>query len=202
MNRKPIFFIADLHLGHHRSIEFDNRPFRDVDHMQEVIINNFNSTVPDNALTYFQGDLGWNDKYWKEAIRKMKGDKILIQGNHDKVTQEMYDLGFSAVLQGAVIYIAGQKVTLSHYPLLGIRREETSHIPGHESENWYGENKHRNICFKDEGQFHLHGHIHSRKDTPGKSITLGRQYDVGLPANNYRPVSISQIESWISKFKS
>jgi len=48
----------------------------------------------------------------------------------------------------------------------------------------------------------LHGHIHSNPTNGKLKIdATNRQYDVGVPANNYRPVSISTIESWISKVK-
>jgi calcineurin-like phosphoesterase family protein len=40
--RKSIFFTSDLHIGHLNSIKFDQRPFRDLDHMHEVLINNYN----------------------------------------------------------------------------------------------------------------------------------------------------------------
>ena len=46
---------------------------------------------------------------------------------------------------------------------------------------------------EDKGQFHLHGHIHS--DQFNK--TRGRQFDVGVRANDYFPVSGEEIANWI-----
>ena len=68
-------------------------------------------------------------------------------------------------------------------------------------ENWHGEEKQMRNGFSvwDNGQFHLHGHIHSPNS--GKSVkVLNKQYDVGVDANKFRPVSISEIESWIAKY--
>ena len=38
-----VFFTSDLHLGHEKIIELTGRPFRDVNEMNRVIIENFNS---------------------------------------------------------------------------------------------------------------------------------------------------------------
>ena len=71
-----------------------------------------------------------------------------------------------------------------------------------EGENWHGELRpnFQQYQVPNNGQFHLHGHIHSPNG--GKSVKiLDKQMDVGVVANNYRPVSISTIESWISLYK-
>ena len=198
MNRKKIFFTSDLHIGHANSINFDNRPFRDLDDMHSSLIRRFNSTVPRDGVTYFLGDIGvCSQKVAKEFLSKLNGTKILIAGNHDKGMNANYNLGFDCVLGGAVLFIVGEKVTLSHYPLLGVFREDVSEMRGaKEGDNWHGELKHSPKCFKDEGQFHLHGHIHSPNGGKSKKI-LDRQYDIGVTSNKYSPVSISTIESWI-----
>ena len=67
------------------------------------------------------------------------------------------------------------------------------------TENWHGESRpnRRLYTVNDYGQFHLHGHIHSPNG--GKSTRIeGRQIDVGVDANKYYPVSLSQVESDIA----
>jgi calcineurin-like phosphoesterase family protein len=203
MDRKGIFFWSDLHIGHENVLAFDNRPFRDLDHMHEVLIGNYNSTVKD-GVCYFLGDVGLaKTDTVKEVISHMGGTKVLILGNHDKGVEAMYKAGFDVVLYGATMQIAGERVTLSHCPLLGVYRENCENMKGSQvNENWHGEGsmKKRIFTTNDVGQFHLHGHIHSPNGGKSKKI-LGRQFDVGVAANNYRPVSISVIESWIAKSK-
>jgi len=199
--RRQISVTSDLHLGHPNCLVFDQRPFRNLEHMHEVIVNNFNSSVSKDGITYLLGDIGWSVSILSEIIPRLNGVKILISGNHDRSAQSMYECGFQAVLQSASIMIAGELVTMSHYPLLGVRREPTDAFPGQENNNWHGEHKHGHLAIKDMGQFHLHGHIHSGPHTPRKKRILGRQLDVGVVANNYRPVSVSTIESWIAKTK-
>lgn len=200
--RKKIFVTSDLHIGHENSIKFDQRPFRDLDHMHSVFVRNYNATVPPDGICYFLGDLGLSkSEIIKEVYSQMHGTKILILGNHDKKTEIFYEAGFSAVLYGAVVYLSGERVTMSHCPLKGVYREPTDHFENVNARggNWHGENKNHRFTFSDEGQFHLHGHIHSSISTPHKKIVDGRQMDIGVVAHHYRPVSFSHIESWIAK---
>jgi len=203
-NRKRIFFTADWHVNHKNVLDFSNRPFTDVDHMHRVLINNYNSVMTENSVCYFLGDVGLaGSDIMTKVFRQLKGTKCLILGNHDKKHNAMYNIGFDLVLNAAKLYISGEPVTMSHCPLLGLYREDTSNMNGTSSfENWHGESRESRKPFtlQDEGQYHLHGHIHSPNN--GKSVKeLKKQFDVGVDANNYRLVSISEIESWIARHK-
>jgi calcineurin-like phosphoesterase family protein len=203
-NRKRIFFTSDLHIGHANVIKFSNRPFKDVDDMHESFIKRFNAVLTDHTVLYVLGDVGMcGSDVMTKVIRQIKGTKVLVLGNHDKKSNAMYNVGFDVVLYNATLYIANERVTLSHCPLYGVYREDTGGMRGSDgTENWHGENRQSRKPFtvKDEGQFHLHGHIHSPNGGKSQKI-LGRQFDVGVDANNYRPVSISEIESFIAKYK-
>jgi len=204
---KKHFVTSDLHLGHAKSIEFDKRPFKDVEHMHYKIIENFNKVVPTDGITFILGDVGFRDKNaTRDVITSLNGTLILILGNHDDGVEAALKLGFHAAIYGAVIYIQGHRVTMSHCPLKGVYREPTDHFHNESRRgwNWHGEDKNHRFTFADEGQFHLHGHIHSSKHTEhlevGKRMVhLGRQLDIGLPAHNYRPVPMGYVESWIMK---
>lgn len=199
--RRLVFFTSDWHVGHENVLKFDSRPFRDLNHMHEVLINNFNSTVPLGSVTYFLGDMGLcNSETLKGILAALNGTKVLILGNHDGGMNAMYTAGFDVVLNAATLWIAGHPVTLSHCPLRGVWRENTEGMKGAtENENWHGEHKQKRFSVENHDQFHLHGHIHSPNSGKSEKI-LGKQYDVGVVANGYRPVSISRIESWISKY--
>lgn len=202
MKPTKTYFTSDWHLFHERAIEMDNRPFRDLDHMHEVLVNNYNSTVGPDDVCYMLGDLGMGPvEPIREIIQALQGTKIYILGNHDRGANALYRMGFDVVQNAALIYVAGQPVTLSHCPLRGVWREDTTNMRNHrEGDMWHGESRHVRYSIPDFGQFHLHGHIHS--PNKGRSETvLGKQRDIAVPANNYRPVSISLIESWITKYK-
>lgn len=199
---KPIFFTSDLHLGHEKCLEFDQRPFKNLHEMHEALIKRFNATVPENGVTYFLGDIGNCTETIRKVISRLNGIKILILGNHDKGMVTMYNCGFDAVMHSSSFYIGDNLVTMSHCPLLGVKREDTKNMKAGLDENWHGESreKHRKFSYHNNGQFHLHGHIHSRKDKPSSQKILGKQYDIGVTANNYTPVSLSTIESWIATY--
>lgn len=190
-----IYFTSDWHIGHANVLQFDQRPFRDMDHMNRVLVNNYNSTVGDNDTVYFLGDMGLgNSESLTKVVKELKGKKILILGNHDKGIQSMTRIGFLAVMYSSSLVIANQLVTMTHCPLRGVWREDASKMNGYvEGDNWHKEHKHKNFSIPDFGQFHLHGHTHK---LPAERI-LDRQMDVGVRANDYRPVSISTVESWV-----
>ena len=202
---KNIYFTSDWHIGHENVLEYSKRPFDDVYHMHRVLINNYNSTVGNNDICYFLGDMGMhNGEDMKRVLSKLNSStKILIMGNHDKKgRQYWHSCGFSAVMHAGSIRVANNTVTMSHCPLYGVWREDTSGMRGHDgTQNWHGEEKQfkNGFSLPDFGQFHLHGHIHSPNSGKSTKI-LGKQYDVGIDANGYRPVSISVIESWIAKY--
>lgn len=57
------YYISDLHIGHANAIKFDNRPFADVNEMNNAIMENWNSRVKPNDTVYILGDsFGQNGK--------------------------------------------------------------------------------------------------------------------------------------------
>lgn len=84
---KP-FFTADEHYGHKNIIEYSNRPFRSVDEMDETLIANFNSVVPDNenSITIHAGDFTlWKKTsgVYKKYVSRLNGNHIFLKGSHD-----------------------------------------------------------------------------------------------------------------------
>lgn len=202
INFKPTFFTSDWHIGHEAAIRFDERPFQSLYQMHNTLIARYNATVPINGVCYFLGDVGNKHEDVRKVISSLNGTKVLVLGNHDGKMTSMYNCGFDVVVYSASIYIGDDKVNMTHCPYIGIKREDTSKMKD-PTENWHGENreKHRRHAMMDDGGFLLHGHIHSRKDKEQSKKILGRQFDVGVTANNYTPVSISSIESWITLYK-
>lgn len=197
--RKGIFFTSDWHLGHANVIEFDKRPFKDVNHMNRVLINNYNACVSENSICYFLGDVGMMQATELAKITKqLNGTKVLILGNHDRNTYSMYNAGFDVVLNAGIFYIGKYRISMSHCPLPGIFREDVKGMKGaKEGDHWHGEHKNVEFTTGDIQDFHIHGHIHSNAHNKKEKFT-NKQFDVGCANNGFRPVSISEIESWIA----
>lgn len=196
--RRRVYFTSDWHIGHANVLIYDQRPFKDLDHMHRVLINNYNSTVGEQDICYFLGDMGLGKgDTLRKVVSELNGTKVCVLGNHDKGATAMHRLGFDMVLQMASIEVAGKLVTMTHCPLRGVWREDCSNMTGAQpGDHWHKEWKHSELfSIPDFGQYHLHGHTHKG---PEERI-LDRQMDVGVRANNYRPVSVSVIESWITK---
>ena len=78
------FYIGDPHLGHEAIIRLRNRPFADVDEMDEEIISNWNSRVTNGDTVFILGDMMFRNKREpSEYLKRLKGHKILVLGNHD-----------------------------------------------------------------------------------------------------------------------
>ncbi len=115
-------YIADMHLGSESCIEFDERPFKGVDEMEEAFIRNWNNAVNEDDTVYMLGDMFDDTRVDKvaEILRKLKGRKVMIRGNHepigefpDKIKPLMEDTGsYLEITDG------DREVVLSHYPIL------------------------------------------------------------------------------------
>lgn len=200
--KTKLYFTSDWHIGHANSLKFDNRPFADLDDMHTQLVKTFNYWVPKHGITYFLGDFAMGDiSTAQKVLKALNGRKVLIRGNHDRNFDSCYNMGFDLVLNKAEIMLGKHRITMSHCPLRGIHREDLSSMLGTKpGEHWHGESRHSDwASWPDEGQFHLHGHIHSPNKGRSQKI-LGRQFDVGVPANKYKPVSIGEIQSWINSY--
>ena len=99
-------------------------------------IMRINSKVGRKDTIIFLGDIGDEEK-----IRKIRGYKVLIMGNHDKGATKYEEL-FDEVYSGP-LFIA-EKLLLSHEP---ISLPFAFNIHGHDHSNWdAGMKNHMNVC--------------------------------------------------------
>jgi len=130
------YYIADTHFGHERVIEFDKRPFSSLEEMEEEMIRRWNAVVERGDTVYILGDFCWRvDADWIRILKRLKGNKVLIKGNHDltrmsgkvkKMFQDIRDI--------KMIKDGQYRVMLCHYPLMFYRHdyhEKTIMLCGH-----------------------------------------------------------------------
>jgi len=122
-----VFLIADTHFGHRNIITYCGRPFTDTDHMNEVIIRNWNSVVDADDKVYHLGDVAMGRPGLRVAAR-LNGRKILIKGNHDNCDLKEYTAIFDDVRASHEL----GRVILTHFPLHECQKARyTNNIHGH-----------------------------------------------------------------------
>lgn len=176
-----IYFIADCHFGHHKIIQYCNRPFDNVHIMDQVMFDRINESVGVDDTLYILGDFCFKGKKPIDyRIRISCQDVHLIFGNHDKRTHFypsnlVTDMnGFSSIQEVKEIIYCNQRIYLSHYP-------------------------HRSWPASHKGSWMLYGHVHSRldnEDRTSKRKTLDAGVDNTINYNKRfgEPWSFKEIQ--------
>jgi calcineurin-like phosphoesterase family protein len=140
IEKKNYFVIADTHWGHKNILSFlrdDGTPgrpgFSSVEEMDEIMIQNWNSVVKnDNDRVYHLGDVTFDySKFCNEIAPRLKGQKRLIIGNHDKLKGTKLMDCFKRVEYWASIEDLG--ICMSHLPMMReqFRGKCTRNVHGH-----------------------------------------------------------------------
>ena len=173
------FFTSDTHFGHANIIRLCNRPFQNVEEMNEVLIENWNKVVSKDDTVFHLGDFAFGgSSVWNSIIPRLNGHINLIIGNHDrKNLRQGYMSYFDMVVPQLQIEIEDNSIYLNHYPFL-----------------CYGGSY--------RGVWQLFGHVHSGPRADGLDISrlrvlLPTQYDVGVDNNNFTPISYREIKEKI-----
>lgn len=187
------FYISDLHIGCQNT--FDGRTL-----VHDKLLKEYwNIRVTNADTVYILGDIGKegnnkDNEHLCEIISTLKGKKILVKGNHEKIKDLRLRQLFSEICDYKEISDNSKdvqaNVVLSHYPIL----------------MWNNQHK---------GWIHLYGHVHQSKEWEiykdslknlneyFKQRTLEgaldcpqvKAYNVGsmLPYINYTPRSLKEI---------
>jgi calcineurin-like phosphoesterase family protein len=194
-----IHFISDYHFGHRKIKDFCPwRPGATIDEHDEILIQNHNARVGKKDLVYILGDFSYKAGAEKTIaiLKRLKGRKILISGNHDKDAHLMLQYGFAEVHENIFIFLTDSdgkkyKVFLSHYPY---RPNVYDRLVRKFKDKRY---LHKRIV--DTGGWLLCGHTHARKDFNGpREIHIG----VDAPHSNFAPIPHTKILEIIKRVES
>ena len=182
-----LYFTSDLHLGHANAIRFCDRPFSDVEEMNRTLIQNINDTISEKDELWILGDFAYkiNIEEARDLRRQIHCKYVhLVYGNHDR--DYSGDHIFRSVQHYRELKTDYGKIVLFHYPIM----------------EWHSAHY---------GSVHLHGHIHSTGEYNADNLRRKyidrfpyghrpkdedlklRVYDVGVDANQFCPVSLSQL---------
>ncbi|CAB4130057.1 COG4186 Predicted phosphoesterase or phosphohydrolase [uncultured Caudovirales phage] len=171
-----VFVTSDIHFSHLNILKYNAATrgnFRDVDHMNEVIVQRWNETVGVDDHTFILGDVSMGDVSKAPGyIQRLNGTKTLILGNHDRSLMKIE--GIRDLFVGVHDYLVYSHTKHEHYILF--------HFP---ISSW--DDRHR-------GSVHLHGHLHG-----APSGLTGRLMDVGMDCNDLRPFALTTIQNRMAK---
>lgn len=145
-----IFITSDSHFNHNNILEFEPRPFNTVEEMNEGLIKAWNSVVHKTDTVYHLGDFSFGGiKDWQDTLNQLRGDIILIKGNHDKskIAERVFREGLLHEYHplGTVIKIDKMILNLSHYAMLIGARPRNFSIHGHLHSEDTGFTNHVNV---------------------------------------------------------
>lgn len=171
-----IYFTSDTHFGHANIIQYCNRPFTDVNHMNESLIQNWNAIVGPGDTVYHLGDFCMGKKKDNVPIRKrLNGKIIIVKGNHDPKDELLREGGFDEIHNRLELELDGYKLYLAHIPI---------HLPD-PTERWYPPD----LIGKppEYYDYFLCGHVHQQWKRQGKTI------NVGVDVSDYKPLTLTQL---------
>lgn len=183
-----IFFTSDLHFSHRNVIEYCQRPFKDIDEMNEAIVSQWNSQVKTEDIVYVLGDFSLNPNAMSLFFPRLNGSKVLVAGNHDQVinfykASPTYSSKSDrkAAKNHARYLSEGWKeihqelrVTLKTGPNLEDSIEVLlAHLPYATKESLEYDDRYLESKPIDYGLVLLHGHLHAKYQKMGKMIDVG-----------------------------
>lgn len=169
-----ILFTSDLHFGHANIIRHCNRPFCDVEEMDETLIANWNAKVTKSDTVYILGDLIFRSKKPpEEYLSRLPGKKHLVVGNHDKAWMKKVELSkwFESVEMMKYFSDGQHKLTLCHYPMM----------------TW---------PFANHDGWMVYGHIHENTSMDYWPLIerSERMLNAGVDINGFAPVSFEEMQ--------
>lgn len=166
------YYIADTHFGHDNIRRLSNRPFNSVEEMDTTIIDNWNSKVTDNDDVYILGDFSFKGGDPIEYLKKLRGRKHLIIGNHDNklLKNPGCKKYFVEIIDMKMVNDNGTQIVLCHYPLV----------------EWNG--YYRNVL-------HFYGHVHNtyHNETTKYARDMKNAYNVGVDVIGFAPCTLDEI---------
>jgi len=166
------WFTSDTQFSRNSIIDYGNRPFLDVEEMNQQLIHNINSVVGPKDRLFHLGNFAF-DKTYELRMQIECENIVLIEGFLDRRMDAAKRL-FSSIHQllDMQLTVAGnrQHIVMCHYPL----------------EYWPRKN---------DGAWHLHGHMLGKM--PSNNSTL--RMDVGVDCHRYKPISIYEISAFMFK---
>jgi calcineurin-like phosphoesterase family protein len=172
------WFTADTHLGHANIIRFCVRPFKDVNEMNKILIDNINEAVmPDDRLFHL-GDFshkGGGNAVLGFCRRINCRNLFIVPGNHDTKQLRELEKHFKILPAQYMYENDGFRMVFSHYRM----------------DVW--EHSHHGVG-------HIYGHSHAKLAPKCGHDGHGLMcFDIGVDAWEYKPISLQQVKTEMAR---
>lgn len=168
-----VFVTADTHFDHEKVIPYCNRPFKDVNEMNESLIDNWNSTIKNTDEVIHIGDFGFTGSRRTEYfLSRLNGHKTLICGNHDQ-RKIRNSKGWMIVKDYTKIRYNGYRFVACHFPILSWDK-------------------------MGYGTIMLHGHCHGSLNQEFVKMIGFPIIDIGVDCWDYKPISLDEIIEFVN----
>ena len=144
---QQVYMISDHHFGHKQMIDFESRPFNDVEEMTATMIERWNEVVGKEDKVFHLGDFSFlNLERTREIVGRLNGYKVLILGNHDRGRSRSWwlEAGFDEVSEHPIVY--GGFFFLSHEPMYMNKHMPYVNVHGHIHGQRYEGAQYVNVC--------------------------------------------------------
>ena len=165
-----IWFTADTHFGHQRTLELSKRLYSNVEEMNWDMVKKWNSVVDEEDTVYHLGDFGD-----LEFAKLLNGNIILLFGNYEwDEFKRYYELSIDEYIENLKDGWYFEEVYAEHEIVMEFSNNEYSLV--HEPSN---ANPHR---------FKLFGHIHKLQMVKRNGL------NVGVDCHDFYPIDLETVE--------
>jgi calcineurin-like phosphoesterase family protein len=160
-----VWFTADTHFNHRRTLELSKRPFKNVNEMNNVMIKNWNRVVGKHDTVIHLGDFG---DY--EFSHKLNGQIVLLFGNYERKDVEQGIITKDDLINKYNFIIVHDDKMMLYRGL-----DETFYLV------------HEPLHMKLD-EFYLFGHIHKLQMVKRKGL------NVGVDCHNFAPIDLETVK--------
>ncbi len=160
-----VFFTADTHFGDMRALRFDHRPFPTLDAHDAALVTRWNAAVGADDTVWHLGDVALGPPPARVAELV-----AALNGTKHLLVGNNDD---------AATLAAPGWASVGHYAEFAVDGRPLV-LCHYAFRTWNGISR---------GALNLHGHSH------GKLTPMPKQYDVGVDAQEFRPVTLAEIVS-------
>ena len=174
------FLTSDTHFDDEYAIQYFNRPFKNIDEMNCVIVERWNSVVTQEDTVYHLGDFTLDDiGHFTKWVTQLNGNIKILPGSHDDPWLKGFVASEKVQVMAPLVSVEFPEIMRGEHPQLIVLCHYSLQVWDRSSQD----------------SWHLFGHSH------GKLKGIGLSFDVGVDCTEFRPLSLEEVASKMALLK-